>query len=47
MYVFNSHETLPHRWQEENSLHTVLRFEKAEVEEKENKTFITAIFFLR
>lgn len=44
--VFNSYETLPHLCQEEISLHTDLSFQDAEVEEKENKTFIIAIFFL-
>lgn len=33
-------------WQEEISLHIDLSFQEAEVEGKENKTFIIAIFFL-
>lgn len=44
--VFNCCETLPHLWKEEISLHTDLSFQEAEVEGKENKTFIIAIFFL-
>lgn len=44
--VFNSHETFPHLWQEEISLRSDLSFQEAEVEGKENKTFIIAIFFL-
>lgn len=43
--VFNSHETFPHLWQEEISLYTDTSFQQAEVEEKENKTFIIANFF--
>lgn len=43
--VFNCCETLPHLWMEEISLHTDLSFQEAEVERKENKTFIIAIFF--
>lgn len=44
-HVFNSCEILPHLWQEEVSLHIDLSLQEAEVEEKENKTFIIAIFF--
>lgn len=44
-HVFNSCEILPHLWQEEISLHMDLSFQEAEVEGKENKTFIIAIFF--
>lgn len=42
-HVFNSCEILPHLWQV--SLHIDLSLQEAEVEEKENKTFIIAIFF--
>lgn len=44
--MFNSCETLPQLWQEEISVHIDLSFQEAEVEGKENKTFIIAIFFL-
>lgn len=43
-HVFNSCEILPHLWQEEIFLHIDLSFQEAEVEGKENKTFIIAIF---
>lgn len=42
---FNSCESLPLLRQEEISLHIDLSFREAEVEGKENKTFIIAIFF--
>jgi len=44
--AFKSRETLPHLRQEEISLHIDLSFQEAEVEGKENKTFIIAMFFL-
>lgn len=43
-HMFNSCEILPHLWQEEIFLHIDLSFQEAEVERKENKTFIIAIF---
>lgn len=42
--VFNSREILPHLWQEEIPLHIDFSFREAEVEGKENKTFIFCYF---